>query len=103
MARWVRWLLIGAVLACWAAVAPGSSPSSVQAHALQSVAAAPTASVLVNTDPQHSGDAGTLSGLTGYMVGLGLVLTMIALLGLRACERQTGDQALRRTRGLSKR
>jgi hypothetical protein len=59
--------------------------------------------VNVGSDPQHSGDAGMLSGLTGYMVGLGLVLTMIALLGLRACERQAGGQVMRRERWLSKR
>jgi hypothetical protein len=103
MARRVRWLLIGAVLICWAAAAPTSTPSTVQAHALHSVAAAPTASVIVDNDPQHSGDAGALTGLTSYVVGLGLVLTMIALLGLRACERQAGGHSFRRQRRLSKR
>jgi hypothetical protein len=103
MASWVRWLFLGGVLACWVALVPASSPSLVQAHGVQSVTTSQTASTVADRNPQHADGAGGVSGLTGYLVGLGLVLTMIALLGLRACERQAGGQALRRQRPLSKR
>lgn len=94
-ALWVRCLVLVAVLACWSASAlpslvGGAGPERSQAHA---VAAHQVSAV---ADPQHAtAESGGLSGgLTGYLVGLGLVISLIGLVGLRACERQSGNRRL---------
>jgi hypothetical protein len=99
--RWVLWLVLAAVVAFWITGARGETPvGATAAGSHGAVHAANNAALVVAADPRpgQSQDAGALAGLTGYVLGLGLVLTMIALVGLRACERHPGGPPLRRHR-----
>ena len=87
---------------CWSANAlQGRHPAA--ARSLQSIAAGATA-YQAAVDPQAAGGIAGASGrepfqeLMAYVLAIGLLLTVVAVLGLRACARPGATRTFRRYR-----